>query len=77
MNLRGELMLPGAPHYETSRRVWNAVIDRHPAAIAVCANRVDVTTAIRFAAQARLKVTVRGGGHSVGGLAIQEDTLLI
>ena len=77
MNLRGELMLPGAPHYETSRRVWNAMIDRHPAAIAVCANRVDVTTAMRFAGEARLTVAVRGGGHSIGGLAIQEDTLLI
>jgi len=38
MNLQGTLMLPGAPHYERSRRVWNGMIDRRPAAIAVCAN---------------------------------------
>ncbi len=77
MNLQGTLMLPGAPHFETARRIWNAMIDRRPAAIAVCASRADVVTAIRFAAEAGLKVTVRGGGHSVGGLAIQDDTLLI
>jgi FAD/FMN-containing dehydrogenase len=28
-------------------------------------------------AEAGLKVTVRGGGHSVGGLAVQDDTLLL
>jgi hypothetical protein len=30
MNLQGTLMLPGAPHYERSRRVWNGMIDRRP-----------------------------------------------
>jgi hypothetical protein len=65
MNLQGTLMLPGAPHYERSRRVWNG-------AIAVCANRADVAATLRFAAEAGLNVAVRGGGHSVGGLSIQE-----
>ena len=77
MNLQGMLMLPGAPHFETARRVWNGMIDRRPAAIAACANRADVVAAIQFAADTGLKVTVRGGGHNVGGLAIQDDTLLI
>ena len=77
MNLQGALMLPGAPHFEIARRVWNGMIDRRPAAIAACANRTDVAAVIRFAAETGLKVTVRGGGHNVGGLAIQDDTLLI
>ena len=77
MNLQGTLMLPGAPHYERSRRVWNGMINRRPAAIAVCANRADVAATLRFASEAGLNVTVRGGGHSVGGLPIQENTLLI
>ena len=73
MNLQGALMVPGASHFETSRRIWNGMIDRRPAAIAACANRADVVATIRFAAEAGLKVTVRGGGHHVGGLSIQED----
>ena len=77
MKLQGALMLPGAPHFEIARRIWNGMIDRRPAAIAACANRADVVAAIRFAAESGLKVTVRGGGHNVGGLAIQDDTLLI
>ena len=78
MNMQGALMLPGAPHYETARHVWNAMTDRHPAAIAACASRADVVAAVRFAAEAGLKVTVRGGGHSVGGLAshgLNKDTM--
>ena len=77
MNMQGALMLPGAPHYETARHVWNAMIDRRPAAIAACASRADVVAAVRFAGEAGLKVTVRGGGHSVGGLAVQDDALLL
>jgi FAD/FMN-containing dehydrogenase len=77
MSMQGMLLLPGAPHYETARHVWNATIDRRPAAIAACASKADVEAAVRFAAESGIKVTVRGGGHSVGGLAVQEDTLLI
>jgi len=36
-----------------------------------------VVAAVRFAAETGLKVTVRGGGHSVGGLAVQDGTLLL
>ena len=53
------------------------MIDRRPAAIVACANRDDVVAAVRFAAKTSLKATVRAGGHNVGGLAIQDDTLLI
>jgi hypothetical protein len=77
MSMQGTLMLPGAPHYETARQVWNAMIDRRPAAIAACASKSDVEAAIRFAAETGIKVTVRGGGHSVGGLAVQDDSLLV
>jgi hypothetical protein len=45
MSMQGMLLLPGAPHYETARHVWNAMIDRRPAAIAACASRADVEAA--------------------------------
>jgi FAD/FMN-containing dehydrogenase len=77
MSMQGTLMLPGAPHYETARRSWNARIDRRPAAIAACASKSDVEAAIRFAAETGIKVTVRGGGHGIGGVVFQEDTLLV
>jgi hypothetical protein len=75
--LRGELVGPGDPGYETHRRVWNGSIDRHPALIARCAGVADVIDALRFARRAGLTVAVRGGGHSFPGLSVCDDGLVI
>src|SRR5262249_11752672 len=45
----GELILPGDPRYDTSRSVFNAIIDRRPALIARCSTTLDVAAAVRFA----------------------------
>ena len=76
-SLRGELVGPGDPGYETHRRVWNGSIDRHPALIARCAGVADVIDALRFARRAGLTVAVRGGGHSFPGLSVCDDGLVI
>jgi UDP-N-acetylenolpyruvoylglucosamine reductase len=75
--LRGELVGPGDPGYETHRRVWNGSIDRHPALIARCAGVADVIDALRFARRAGLTVAVRGGGHSFPGLSVCDGGLVI
>ncbi|HEY9375664.1 MAG TPA: FAD-dependent oxidoreductase, partial [Jiangellaceae bacterium] len=75
--LRGELVGPGDPGYETHRRVWNGSIDRHPALIARCAGVADVIDALRFARRAGLSVAVRGGGHSFPGLSVCDGGLVI
>ena len=64
--LAGEVITPDHPEYETARRVWNGMIDRHPAAIARCAHADDVAVAVRFARESGLPLAVRGntGGRS-------------
>jgi FAD/FMN-containing dehydrogenase len=75
--LSGEVVAPGHPGYDTRRRVWNAMIDKHPTMIARCADAADVATAIRFANEHALPLAVRGGGHNVAGTAVIDDGLVI
>jgi hypothetical protein len=44
--LQGELLLPADDRYESARRVWNGMIDKRPAMIAVCASAGDVAAAV-------------------------------
>jgi hypothetical protein len=76
-SLRGQLICPGGPGYDETRKVWNGMIDRRPALIARCAGLADVVAAVRFARSRELLVSVRGGGHNAPGVAVCEGGLMI
>ena len=48
-SLRGKLLQPPDEDYESARRVYNAMIDKHPRLIAPCADVADVMTVVNFA----------------------------
>jgi FAD/FMN-containing dehydrogenase len=75
--LRGELIEPGSASYETARKVYNAMIDKKPRLIAKCVDVADVIAAVKFGRTSGLRVSIRGGGHNVGGLGIADDALTI
>ena len=62
--LSGQLVLRGAAGYDEARTIWNRMIDRRPALIARCAGADDVVSAVRFAREHDLLLSVRGGGHT-------------
>ncbi len=74
---RGALLRRGEEGFDEARRVWNGAIDRRPGLIARCAGADDVVAAIRFARRHGLEASVRGGGHSIGGLSVCEGGLMI
>ena len=76
-SLRGALLFPGDEGYDTSRTVWNAMIDRKPALVARCAGVADIRQAVTFAQTHRLLTAVKGGGHNIAGNAVCEGGLLI
>jgi FAD/FMN-containing dehydrogenase len=75
--LRGHLIMPGDPGYDQARSVYNAMIDKHPAAIARCRDTADVITCVRFARQHGAEIAVRGGGHNAAGLGVWDGALVI
>ena len=75
--LRGDLLRSGDPGYDTARRVWNGMIDRHPALVARCAGPADVVAAVDFARDHNLLLSVKGGGHNITGNAVCDGGLMI
>jgi len=76
-SLRGSLLTADQEGYAAARRVWNGMIDKHPALIARCADVSDVTRAVTFARERELLVAVRGGGHSFPGYSTCDGGLMI
>ncbi|TDD90283.1 FAD-binding oxidoreductase [Saccharopolyspora karakumensis] len=70
--VRGPVITPPDAGYEAARRVHNAMIDLHPAAVVRCANAGDARAAVAFARQNGVDLAVRGGGHSVPGFGTCE-----
>jgi FAD/FMN-containing dehydrogenase len=74
---RGALLRPSEEGYDEARRVWNGSVDRKPALIARCAGADDAAIAVRYARDRGLAVSVKGGGHSIAGLSVCDDGLMI
>jgi FAD/FMN-containing dehydrogenase len=75
--MRGNLIQRGDPSYDEARKIYNAMIDKHPALIAQCSNVADVIAAVNFARDNDIIVAIRGGGHNGPGLGTVDDGLVI
>jgi hypothetical protein len=76
-SVRGTVVQPGDPTYDTARTLYNAMIDKRPRLIVQCRDVGDVIYAINFARQNSLEVAVRGGGHNGPGLGSVDNGLVI
>lgn len=65
------------PDYDSRRVTFNAMIDRRPLEIHVCADAEDVVAAVRRARGLGVPVSIRGGGHGVAGHCIGDGALVV
>ncbi|HEY3214914.1 MAG TPA: FAD-binding oxidoreductase [Candidatus Eisenbacteria bacterium] len=77
LHLSGTTCLPGEPDYEEARTIWNAMVDRRPAAIVRAVETADVMQAVAFAREHGLRLAVRGGGHNIAGHAVCDGGLML
>ena len=75
--IRGEIILPGDAAYESARKVYNGMIDKHPAVILKCVDVADVMAAVDFARENKMLTAIRGGSHNGGGLGTCDQGLVI
>ncbi|TCR63137.1 FAD-binding oxidoreductase [Bosea sp. BK604] len=75
--LSGSILAAGDAGYDDARAIWNGMVDRRPGLIIRCRTTMDVVSAVRFAADNGLLVSVRGGGHGIAGNAVCDGGLMI
>jgi FAD/FMN-containing dehydrogenase len=76
-SVRGELISPTDPGYDTARKVYNGMIDKRPRLIVRCVDAADVIAAVRYGGENAMLTAVRGGGHNGAGLGTCDDGLVI
>lgn len=76
-DIRGEVIVPAQEQYDRARRVFNGAVDRRPHAIVRVSGVEDVVAAVSYARENDLPLSVRGGGHHVGGFAVVDEGVMI
>ena len=75
--IRGRLLRPADPEFETVSGVWNQDRQGTPLAIVEAVDAGDVATAIGFACRCDIDIAVRSGGHSLAGHSTGDGVLVI
>ncbi|HEX9786742.1 MAG TPA: FAD-binding oxidoreductase [Candidatus Binatia bacterium] len=75
--IKGRVLSPNDASYDEARQIWNAMIDRRPAAIVQAADSGDVAPAIKFARDNALEISIRGAGHNIAGNAVCDNGVMI
>ncbi len=76
-SLDGTALVPGSAGYDETRSIWNAMVDRKPAAIVDCRSESDVVHAVDFARQHGVLLSICGAGHNIAGNAVCDGGLMI
>jgi FAD/FMN-containing dehydrogenase len=75
--IRGPVFAPSDDGYNEARKIWNAMIDRHPALIVRCAGVADVIDSVKFARKHNILLSIRSGGHNIAGTSLAEGGLVV
>jgi len=75
--LHGGVHEAGDAFYEDTCTLFNTMIDRRPRVVAECVVVDDVVAALAFARDHGLPIAVRAGGHSVAGLSLCDDGVVL
>jgi FAD/FMN-containing dehydrogenase len=75
--MQGPLLRPGDPGWDDAVLIWNGMVAKVPAAVLQPGSPAGVAEAVRFAAERRLLLSVKGGGHNIAGTSIATGGLTL
>lgn len=75
--IRGEIVMPSDSNYDEERKLYNGMMNKLPGMIVKCVDVADVIASVNFGRENNLLISVRGGGHNVGGLGLCDDGLAV
>jgi len=74
---RGQVHEPGSEGYADTCTLFNSMIERRPRVVVRPESAEDVAVALTYARAEGLEVAIRAGGHSVAGMSLVDDGLVI
>ncbi|MDX6401809.1 MAG: hypothetical protein QOF27_2415 [Gaiellaceae bacterium] len=74
---RGPVIAPGDDRYDGARATFNGLVDRLPEVVVRPLDTKDVVTAVQFAREGDLPVSIRGGGHGVAGHCVGDGSVAV
>jgi FAD/FMN-containing dehydrogenase len=75
--VQGPLLRAGDDGWDEAVLVWNGMVAKVPAQVFRPTSAVDVAEAVRFAAERRLLLAIKGGGHNIAGTAMAPGGLTL
>jgi FAD/FMN-containing dehydrogenase len=76
-NFDGQLVRAGDEGWDEALLMWNGMVQKVPALVLRPASAPDVATAVTFARERGLMLSIKGAGHNIAGTAIAEDGLTL
>src|SRR3954469_18072631 len=76
-SVKGEVLTPGSAGYGDACTIFNAMIEKRPAAIVRAKDPADVIAAVELARASAAELSVRSGGHGVTGAALTDGGITI
>ncbi|MCX2181176.1 FAD-binding oxidoreductase [Streptomyces sp. SKN60] len=75
--LDGPVLIAGDEGWDEAVLLWNAMVTAKPSLVVQPVSAQDVATAVRFAADHGLLLSVKGGGHNIAGTALADGGLTL
>jgi FAD binding domain/Berberine and berberine like len=76
-SLSGYVAEPSDPAYATAVTIDNGRVQLRPAFVVYAGSAADIAVTLRYARDAELPLTVRGGGHSAAGYCMNDGGIVL